>query len=84
MGRHKRGFNSLARDQVKVKLVDQQEVDKLRGQVNLEGQNNKNEDDSNALVLPSKKRKVKIINDNKKVIIIANSNFTLFYIILFL
>ncbi len=57
MGRHKRGFNAEARKVVKGRLVDENEVKKLRAQVLLGGgDGDAAEGDSNALVLPAKKR----------------------------
>ena len=59
MGRKsKSGYNSEARKVIKGDLVDKDAVKKLREKVVL-NEDVKNEDDSNALVLPSKKRQFK-------------------------
>jgi len=59
MGRQKRGHNAEARKSAKGKLVDQEEVRKLRETVLPASQNEAADDEANALVLPAKKRRFK-------------------------
>ena len=67
MGKNKKGFNWKARQQ-NDRAIDNSQTQKLNSQIKLsEASEGKGYDDSNALVLPSEKRKSKKVKGNEPV-----------------
>ena len=70
MGRSKKGFNSRAREKVAGHLTDENQVQRLQEKVQITTKANeeygtRNTEDSNALVLPARKRKFKKTDDSE-------------------
>ena len=68
MGRSKKGFNSKARGKVAGHLTDENQVQRLQEKVHItskadEDYGSRKTEDSNALVLPGRKRKFKKTDD---------------------
>ena len=68
MGRSKRGFNSKARGKVEGHLTDENQVQRLQEKVHISSKDDEDyggrkTEDSNALVLPGRKRKFKKADD---------------------
>ena len=68
MGRSKKGFNSKARGKVEGHLTDENQVQRLQEKVQItskvdEEYGSQKTEDSNALVLPGRKRKFKKTDD---------------------
>ena len=70
MGRSKKGFNSKARRKVEGHLADESQVQQLQKKLGVESgldeeYGSRQADDSNALVLPARKRKFKETGDSE-------------------
>ena len=70
MGRSKKGFNSKARGKVEGHLTDENQVQRLQEKVQItskvdEEYGSQKTEDSNALVLPARKRKFKETGDSE-------------------
>ena len=67
MGKHKKGFNWKARQQTE-RTIDNSKTHVLNNKISIsEADHGKGYDDSNALVLPSEKRKSKKLKGNEPV-----------------